>query len=58
MNEYLVEFDCVNGCGEDVFWTDNYAQLIHWVEECLTAFGGGHADIYDEDRDFVEDIEI
>lgn len=58
MNSYLVEFDCINGCGEDVFETNNYGQLIHWVEECLTAFGGGHADIYDEDGDFVEDVEV
>ena len=58
MNTYLVEFDCINGCGEDVFETNNYGELIRWVEECLIAYGGGHADIYDEDGDFVEDVEV
>lgn len=58
MNEYLVMFDCINGCGEDVFCTNNYGELIRWVTECLIAFGGGHADIFDEDGDFVEDIEV
>lgn len=58
MNEYFVEFDCVNGSTEEVFETNNYGQLIRWVEECLEAYGGGHADIYDEDGEFVDDVEV
>lgn len=58
MNSYLVEFDCINGCGEDVFETNNYGELIRWVEECLAAYGGGHADIFDEEGDFVDMVEV
>ena len=59
MNTYYVEFDGNNCCVQEFYITDNYKQLIEWVTTDLKeGCGGGHADIYDEDGDFVEDIEV
>lgn len=58
MNEYFAEFDGINGCYDCHYTTNNYRELIAWVEESLEELGGGHADIFDEDGDFVEDVEV
>ena len=56
--EYTVELDGINGCGTNFYEPHNHAELINWVQEDLKTLGGGHADIYDEDGEFVEDIEV
>ena len=53
-----VEYDGVNGYEEEYLETFNHDELIEWVTETLQTLGGGHADIYDEYGDFVEDLEI
>lgn len=58
MNEYMVEFDGVNGCGVTYYETNNYGELIKWVETDLRLLGGGHADIYDEEGNFIDDVEV
>lgn len=58
MNEYMVEFDGINGCGTSYYETNNYGELIDWVEINLRLLGGGHADIYDEEGEFINDVEI
>ena len=58
MNTYFIEFDGINGACEMYYSTNNYKHLFQWVETILKELGGGHADIYDEDGDFVEDLEI
>jgi len=58
MNTYYVELDGINDCGSSYFYYDNYKSLINAVEAELREMGGGHADIYDEDGDFVEDVEV
>lgn len=59
MNEYTVCYDTVdNGDAVGYYSTNNYGELISWVESDLQLLGGGHADIYDEDGDFVEDVEV
>ncbi len=58
MNEYMVELDGINAFEEKLYYTDNYAELIEWVEDDLRGLGGGHADIFDEEGDFVEDVEV
>ena len=59
MNEYVVEYDTIDdGWFECSYHVNNYSPLILWVKEVLFAYGGGHADIYDENGDFVEDVEV
>lgn len=59
MNEYMVEYDTIDyGWSQCRYQVNNYEALIPWVEGVLSAEGGGHADIFDEDGDFVEDVEI
>lgn len=58
MNEYMVEFDGNSDYGVEYYATNNFKELIKWVESELRNMDGGHADIYDEDGDFVEDVEI
>lgn len=58
MLEYFVEFDGINGCTEGDIWGETYEEIIAQVKDFLAELGGGHADIFDEDGDFVEDIEV
>ena len=58
MNEYMVEFDGINDCGVAYYETDNYKELIMWIESDLADMGGGHADVYDEEGDFVDFVEV
>lgn len=58
MNTYFVELDGNDYSTEEFYTTDNYKQLIEWIEGDLEDCGGGHADIYDEDGDFVDDVEV
>lgn len=58
MNAYFVEFDGINCPDHEVYLTNNYKELIGWVIEDLEKYNGDHADIYDEDGEFVETIEI
>ena len=57
MNTYYVELGIDYGTAE-YYTTDNYKQLIDWVTMDLEECGGGHADIFDEDGDFVDMIEV
>ena len=58
MNTYYVELDGVNDCGSGYYYFNNYKSLINAVEADLQRMGGGHADIYDEDGEFIDDVEI
>ena len=58
MNAYYVEFDGINDCGTTYYEINNYGELIEWIEIDLRLLGGGHADIYDEEGDFVDDVEV
>ena len=58
MNTYHVEFDGINECGDIWYEAASYDTLIKMVIEDLTDMGGGHADIFDDDGDFMEDIEV
>ena len=58
--EYLIEYDTINSGGFAEYDTaDSFDAVWVWpwaldiLEECC----GGHADIFDEDGDFIEDIE-
>lgn len=58
MNTYFVEFDGNDYSTQEFYTPDNYKQLIEWVTMDLEECGGGHADIYNEDGIFVEDVEV
>ena len=58
MLEYFVEFDGVDGSTEGDVWGKTHEEIISQVKDFLKELGGGHADIYDENGDFLEDIEI
>lgn len=58
MNAYTVELDGINDYACVEYETNNYKELVTWIEQDLIELGGGHADIYDEDGDFVEEFEI
>lgn len=58
MNEYMVEFDGVNDCGTAYYDVNSWWELIGFVKNALDEMGGGHADIYDEDGDFVDWVEV
>lgn len=59
MKEWTVEFD-TNDCGgfTEYYAADNLWDVIEWTEETLEECDGGHADIYDEGGNFVEDVEV
>ena len=58
MNTYYVELDGIDYGTAEYYTTDNYKQLIDWVTMDLEECGGGHADIFDEDDNFVDEVEI
>ena len=58
MFEYMVEFDGINDCEIAYYVVHNWWELIGFVKNALNEMGGGHADIYDEDGDFVDNIEV
>ena len=58
MNTYYVELDGINDCEIAYYDAKNWWELIGFVKNALDEMGGGHADIYDEEGDFVDDVEV
>ena len=58
MNSYYVEFDAMDGYEIAYYDVNNWWELIGFVNNALDEMGGGHADIYDEDGDFVDVVEV
>lgn len=58
MSTYYVEFDGINSCEIAYYDAKNWWELVGFVKNALDEMGGGHADIYDEDGDFVDDVEV
>ena len=59
MDIYYVDFDTINhGWFQGGYEEIELAEVIEEVKEELFYAGGGHADIYDEAGDFVEDVEV
>jgi len=56
--EYTVELDGILDCCVMYYSTDDYIELVEWIKDDLRMFGGGHADIYDEDDNFIDDVEV
>ena len=57
MDEYMVEFDGINDCGTVYYTVRDWWELIGYVNGALDEMGGGHADIFDEEGNFIEDVE-
>lgn len=59
MTEYTVEFDLVTGeYFQGWYSSDAIEEVMDWVTEDLEEHGGGHADIFDEEGNFVEEVEV
>lgn len=56
--EYYIEFDGIDESKAEWWEFDNFDNLIDSVAEELKLLGGGHADIYDEDNEFIQSVEI
>ena len=59
---YWVCADCINDyeeyeyeIGENI---SSRNEMIEEIKHNLKCLGGGHADIFNEDGDFVEDVEV
>lgn len=58
MREWMVEFDMFAGTGTSYYYANTKADALKQIREELVAWGGGHADVYDEDGTFVCDVEV
>ena len=58
MREWMAEFDTFAGTGTAYYYAKTKAAALKQIREELVAWGGGHADVYDEDGTFVCDIEV
>lgn len=58
MREWMVEFDMFAGTGMAYYYANTKADALKQIREELVAWGGGHADVYDEDGEFVCDVEV
>lgn len=58
MREYIIEIDGINDCETNYYNTDNWWELVDFVQNILADMGGGHAHIYNEHYYFIEDIEV
>ena len=58
MSNWYVEFDGINGCFANWYYDFTLNEIIAEAEMTLQDLDGGHADIFDEDDNFIKDIEI
>lgn len=63
--EYTICCDGINGYKDHWFFDKTYdpfdadiTNVTAYAASCLEELGGGHADIYDENGEFVTDIEV
>ena len=58
MRDWVAEFDTFAGTGTAFYYTSTKADALKKIREELVAWGGGHVDVYDENDNFVCDIEV
>ena len=58
MQSYYAELDGLEDCRTAYYPPCHLYELVKWVKDDLAIIAGGHADIYNEDGDFVMDIEV
>lgn len=57
--EYAIEYDTIaSGCLVDWFTSDNVGEVVKHAREVLKLHEGGHADIFNEEDNFVTDVEV
>lgn len=58
MREWMAEFDTFAGTGTAYYYANTKADALKQIREELAAWGGGHADVYNEDGTLVCDVEV
>ena len=59
MREYFIEFDLVYyGYANGYYYADTRKELTSKVKEELKVWNGGHADVFDEEGEFLFDVEV
>lgn len=58
MSDWWVYLDCNDGYEELEICGHELDEVIEMVQEALEDLNGGHADIFDENDNFVDDVEI
>lgn len=58
MSNWWICADCINGYEEFELCEFELDEVIEIVKETLEELGGGHADIFDEYDNFVDDVEV
>lgn len=58
MKEYKVEFDAVDFYCVYFYEADDYKDIMKIVKEELIEMGGGHADIFDSEDNYIGYYEI
>lgn len=56
--EYMVEMDGINDYCTNFYKVHSLDDLIVIVKKDLDAMGGGHADIFDNEDNFITDVEV
>lgn len=56
MSDWYVYYDNIHDYDE--LYNFIIDEVVEHVKDTLKNTGGGHADIYDEDGDFVEGVEV
>lgn len=59
MREWVIEFDTIEiGWFEERYHAETIEDVKCWASGVLMGECGGHADIFDEEGDFVDDVEV
>ena len=58
MREWMAEFDTFAGTGIAYYYANTKAAALKQIREELAAWGGGHADVYNENGTLVGDVEV
>lgn len=54
----MAEFDTFAGTGTAYYYANTKAAALKQIREELAAWGGGHADVYNENGTLVCDVEV
>lgn len=58
MREWIADFDTFAGTGTAYYYANTKADALKQIREELAACGGGHTDVYDENDNFVCNVEV
>ena len=58
MREWMAEFDTFAGTGTAYYYANTKADALKQIRGEMAAWDGGHAGEYDENGEFVCDVEV